>query len=474
MANFGQLMLTNAGIQEQYKAQGGAQLKFKRIAMGSGTFGGNVLSLTALVNENVSVPITKGYISNAAFTVEGFFSNEGLATGFAWREIGVFVEDANGNDILYCYANAGDTYDYIPATADERYTKNIRVMMAIGNATNVTIVETSGLIYVDTVTFNEALEGKAPNGFGLGAAATDISNKDLIAEVRQKSGFYRGVNVINAPNAYWWYYVVTAGVDTTNVIAFGTNGTLKTAHFAHTATEIEWKEFASLSHTHSASDINSGTLTIARGGTGATNASSAANSLGVATLLTGTSITDGADLNNYTTVGNYCCGQSADAVGLTNCPTQVAFTMKVFYANGSNRYIGQEITEYSTGVKHYRLYYKDNNTWGGWESTYSTASPVPTDGIKDGAVTVGKLAASAKSKGVAVTLAAASWSSKKQTVSVNGVTASNNVLVSAAPASREAWNDAEIYCSAQAAGSLTFTCGSVPAENITANVVILI
>lgn len=184
MANFGQLILTNAGIQEQYKAQGGAQLKFKRIAMGSGVFEGNILSLTALVNENVSVPISKGYISNSAFTVEGFFSNEGLTIGFAWREIGVFVEDANGNEVLYCYANAGDTYDYIPATEDERYTKNIRVMMAIGNATNVTIVENEGLIFVDTVTFDkkmdeidEALEtfGEALGNFGEEITESEIN-----------------------------------------------------------------------------------------------------------------------------------------------------------------------------------------------------------------------------------------------------------------------------------------------------------
>lgn len=155
MANFGQLLLTSLGIQEQYRAQGGGKLKFKRIGMGSGKYTGNVMALTKLVSENVSVAISKGYAQNNAFTVEGFFSNESLATGFAWREIGVFVEDASGNEVLYCYANAGDSYDYIPATADERYAKNIRVAIAIGNATNITIVEQEGITYVDTLTFGK-------------------------------------------------------------------------------------------------------------------------------------------------------------------------------------------------------------------------------------------------------------------------------------------------------------------------------
>lgn len=158
MANFGQLILTSVGLQEQYKAQSGARLKFTRIGMGSGKFSGNIMALTDLVTENVSVDITKGYVQNNAFTVEGFFSNEGLTTGFAWREIGVFVEDQSGKEVLYCYANAGDTYDFIPATADERYTKYIRVAIAIGNAANVTIAENQGLIYVDTMTFNTAVE----------------------------------------------------------------------------------------------------------------------------------------------------------------------------------------------------------------------------------------------------------------------------------------------------------------------------
>lgn len=158
MANFGQLVLTNLGIQEQYKAQSGGQLKFKRIGMGSGTYSGNIAALKKLVSENVSIDISKGYMQNNAYMVEGFFSNESLQTGFAWREIGLFVEDENGNEVLYCYANAGDTYDYIPATTDERYSKYIRIATAIGNATNISIVENENFIGVDVKTFNATVE----------------------------------------------------------------------------------------------------------------------------------------------------------------------------------------------------------------------------------------------------------------------------------------------------------------------------
>ena len=97
-----------------------------------------------------------------------------------------------------------------------------------------------------------------------------------------------------------------------------------------------------------------------------------------------------------------------------------------------------------------------------------------TDSYGDGSITAEKLADSAKSKGVAVVLTVAGWSGNSQTVNVEGVTAGNNVLVAAAPASRSVWNDAEVYCSGQGGGTLTFACSSVPSADVTANVVILV
>lgn len=71
------------------------------------------------------------------------------------------------------------------------------------------------------------------------------------------------------------------------------------------------------------------------------------------------------------------------------------------------------------------------------------------------------------------TLTAAGWSNKTQTVTVEGVTASNTILVAPASDSQEVWGKAGIVCTAQAAGSLTFTCKSVPTAAVTANIVIL-
>ena len=51
------------------------------------------------------------------------------------------------------------------------------------------------------------------------------------------------------------------------------------------------------------------------------------------------------------------------------------------------------------------------------------------------------------------------------------VTANNTIIAEPAPASVAAWRECGIYCSAQAAGSLTFTCiEDAPTDAVTVNV----
>ena len=77
-----------------------------------------------------------------------------------------------------------------------------------------------------------------------------------------------------------------------------------------------------------------------------------------------------------------------------------------------------------------------------------------------------------------VTLVAAGWLENTQIQAVPGVTATNNVIVSPAPASQEDYSAAGIYCSSQDSyeegiGLLTFTCGAAPANDIDVNVLII-
>lgn len=83
----------------------------------------------------------------------------------------------------------------------------------------------------------------------------------------------------------------------------------------------------------------------------------------------------------------------------------------------------------------------------------------------------------APSQGKAAALSASAWVGAAapftQTVMVQGVTASSNIIVTPAPASLEAYGAAQVRCTAQAANSLTFACSKVPESNLTVNILIV-
>lgn len=111
----------------------------------------------------------------------------------------------------------------------------------------------------------------------------------------------------------------------------------------------------------------------------------------------------------------------------------------------------------------------------GYITGYTETDPVftasPAHGITSANITEWNGKATVSS--VSVSLAVADWSSNSQTVSVTGVTASNSVIVSPAPASIDDYVAGGIKCTAQAAGTLTFTCTTTPSTAISVNVLVV-
>ena len=59
------------------------------------------------------------------------------------------------------------------------------------------------------------------------------------------------------------------------------------------------------------------------------------------------------------------------------------------------------------------------------------------------------------------------------TVSASGVTADNAAVVTPDPASMDVYSEAGIVCTAQAAGTLTFTCKTVPTAAVAVNIMVV-
>lgn len=71
---------------------------------------------------------------------------------------------------------------------------------------------------------------------------------------------------------------------------------------------------------------------------------------------------------------------------------------------------------------------------------------------------------------VVVELPAENWIDNTQTVTVDGATVANMIIVSAAPENYAEYCESGVYCSAQTDGALVFTCSDVPGGTLRVNV----
>lgn len=150
MSTFNNNALTVQGMVAIAALVAGGTLEFTRIAVGDGELKAGQVpgTMTKLNNPLFDVTINKVYSDSVSqATIKGVFSNSQVATGFFYRELGLFAKDpATGSEILYAYGNAGEDAEWItPAGESSIIEKEIHIVVLIGNATNVTATLNSGI-----------------------------------------------------------------------------------------------------------------------------------------------------------------------------------------------------------------------------------------------------------------------------------------------------------------------------------------
>lgn len=150
MSTFNDNALTVQGMVAIAALVAGGTLEFTRIAVGDGELKDGQVpgTMKKLNNQLFDVTINKVYSDSVSqATIQGVFSNSQVATGFYYRELGLFAKDpATGSEILYAYGNAGKDAEWItPAGESSIIEKEIHIVVLIGNATNVTATLNSGI-----------------------------------------------------------------------------------------------------------------------------------------------------------------------------------------------------------------------------------------------------------------------------------------------------------------------------------------
>lgn len=182
MADFGKFKITDVGIELEYKAQTGKELKFSKFVLGDGYYTGDIKELTNIINPIMNAEIKRLNIQtlteNKKVSIGFNLNTAEITTGFYLREIGLFAKDPDTNeDILVFYGNAGDTADYIsPNTSTTISEKLVDLELYISNVDNITAVIDSSLTYAtlqDFETFKSNITGYAPTAKEVKLLTTD-------------------------------------------------------------------------------------------------------------------------------------------------------------------------------------------------------------------------------------------------------------------------------------------------------------
>lgn len=162
--------MTNAGKALYYDSIAGEGIVFTQIKLGKGTLTQSIANLTDLVDTVLSIDASLAKAPDGSYVdVSGSFSNAGLSQGFYWREIGLYaanpeMPEEREADILYCYQNAYDTADFIPAASVETVEKHITIPIVVSDVSQISCLLDPSLVFAtqqDITNHNNSLTAHA-------------------------------------------------------------------------------------------------------------------------------------------------------------------------------------------------------------------------------------------------------------------------------------------------------------------------
>lgn len=259
--------LTDAGKNLLLRALTGETITFTKIQLGNGP-AQDAKAATGLVNPLLTVELSKIEIGEEYVTLTAAFTNGTVVSGFHITEAGFYAKDPDDEtkELLYALGNEDEsTADYVPNNANRILEMEFNALLFIGDAENVAAAINSSLVYASAA--------------DLEAHTTNVENPHSVTKEQ--------VGLGNVPNRSTndqtpTYETATSFATLTSGEKLSTAfGKIKLAitnlinHIANksnphgvTAAQVN---AAAKAHTHNASDINAGTVPVARGGTGASS-----------------------------------------------------------------------------------------------------------------------------------------------------------------------------------------------------------
>lgn len=258
------LQLTNAGLNALLRAMSGDKIIFSSVQIGNGD-PQDVSSATGLGNPLKTLTITKITVNSNNATLETSFNNSDVEAGFRLKEVGIFAQNQDDatEEILYAYGTEPEaTADYIAASSGSILETQLEFSIFVGNAENISAIINESLAYATKAAF-EAHVGNKENPHGVTKAQVGLGNVPNVATNDQTPTYSEAATLT----------ALSAGEKMS--VAFGKLKKAVSSLIAHIGDKKNPHKVtaaqagaAATNHTHSTTNITSGTLGVARGGTG--------------------------------------------------------------------------------------------------------------------------------------------------------------------------------------------------------------
>ena len=268
--------LTASGKNLLLRALAGETITFTKIQLGNGT-AQDPAEATGLANPIITVELSKIVVGTEYVTLTAQFSNSSITSGFHITEAGFFAKDPDDStkEILYALGNEDESSaDYVPDKGNRILEMQFDALIFIGDAENVSAAISSSLVYASKEDFDKHTADKN-NPHSVTKQQVGLGNVPNLAPSDQVPTFTEATtlaNIVSGKKASTLFGKIKLAIS--KLIDH-----LNNRSNPHNTTAAQVGA-AAKSHTHNAQDINAGTLSVLRGGTGLSSPTNGAVILG--------------------------------------------------------------------------------------------------------------------------------------------------------------------------------------------------
>lgn len=147
MAGWNNATMTDVGEALQAKVNAGlTKLTFTKIKVGSGVSTTNAQALTDVIASKWETTNFTVKRDGKIVTVDTFITNTGITEAFRMTEIGLFAQDPDKGEVLYCYLTDSEP-DRMPAEGGSTVvSQELSLGMTFSNSGNVTLTVNMGAL----------------------------------------------------------------------------------------------------------------------------------------------------------------------------------------------------------------------------------------------------------------------------------------------------------------------------------------